>query len=181
MKRLLVLLLALVLMVSWSLPALAAPTADVTITATPEYLAITNSEASWAMGPVEASKASTYFWTDDGLIFDEPMTAARMKSTITNTGSVTSDVNVKALNFTGGVGWTLAAVVGVNTVVLKVGGTAFANEAAMLVLLDGADQELKDSILAAGTYKWCMHLETGTFGDGVAKSCTVTLTIVKHV
>lgn len=182
MKRLIVsLILALVLILSFALPALADPTADVTVTATPEYLALTNSEPAWAIGNVEDSKPATYFWTNDGLIWDEPMTAGRMKSTITNTGSVLSDINVHAHNFTGGTGWTLAAAVGLNTVVLKVGGTGFANEGAALVLLDGADQELKDSLASSGTYKWAMHLETGTFDNGDPKTGTVTLTIVKHV
>jgi hypothetical protein len=39
------------------------------------------------------------------------------------------------------------------------------------------DSEIIDSLAAAGTMKVCLSLETGTsFGDGVAKSGTLTYT-----
>jgi hypothetical protein len=104
-----------------------------------------------------------------------------MKGTITNTGSVSSDVDIKCADFTGGVGWTLSAdeTPAVNEVNLRAGIAGMANLAAMIQVVN-ADAELIDSLAASGTKMWCMILETGTFGDGAAKSGTVTLTISKH-
>lgn len=176
MKRLgLSLALALVLTVVVALPVAAATTQDVTVTATPSYVALTNSEASWAAGTVSTS--TDYWWTDDGNPPAEPFVDGDMKSTITNTGSVSEDIDIKATNFTGGVGWTLTSgATGENTVRVKAGKTGDANEAAMVILTTG-DQELVDSLAASGTKLWCMMMETpSSFTDGVEKSSTVTLT-----
>lgn len=168
------LLLAVILVMLPLVPVLAATTQDVTVTATPSYVALTNSEASWAIGTVSAS--TSYWWTSDTEAPAEPFIDGDMKSTITNTGSVAEDIDIKATNFTGGVGWTLTSdAAGENTVRMKAGKTGDANEAAMVTLTTG-DQELVDSLAASGTKLWCMKLETGTFTDGVEKSSTVTLT-----
>jgi hypothetical protein len=159
-----------------ALPAFGATTATVTITATPTYIALTNSENTWAVGTV-AESTDSYYWTADGLVPAEPLADGDMKSTITNTGSVAEDIDIKCANFTGGVGWTLSAdqTPGANEVSLRAGITGMANRAAM-IQVENADKELVDALAAAGTKLWCMELETGTFGDGVAKSGTVTLT-----
>lgn len=165
-------------------PVEAATTADVAVTATPEFLAITNSLASWAVGAVAASDADSFWWDADGAGYQakgaEPFVDGWMPATITNTGSITSDIEVKVTSTTwaGGVGWTVAAAVGADTVVVKAGITGTANEAAMVVLT-GANQDLKTSLASSGTIKWVLHLETGTFTDGVEKSGTVRLTITK--
>lgn len=187
MKKLLRILIpliaALVMVLGGTLPAFAAATADVTVTATPEYLSITisNSPNTWAIGAI--AEATTVYWTADTLVPAEPLVDGDMKETITNAGSVTSDVNIKcAAGFTGGVGWTMSAdeTPGANEVNLRAGITGMANLAAMKQVIT-TDTELIDSLAAAGTMMFCLILETGTFGDGVAKSGTVTLTISKHV
>ena len=159
----------------------AATTADVTVTATPTYIALTNSLATWAIGAVAESNADSYWWDADGNGYGAAPTDsfddAECPATITNTGSVAEDIDVKVTSTTwsGGVGWTVAAAVGANTVVVKAGASGAANEAAMLVLT-GSDQELVDNLAAAGTKDWILHLETGTFTDGVEKTGTVRLT-----
>jgi hypothetical protein len=177
MKRILVtLILVLALVLTQAMPALAATSADVTVTATPTYIAMTNSEPSWAIGTVAASFDS-YFWTADGLVPAEPLADGDMKSIITNTGSVAEDIDIKCANFTGGVGWTLSAdqTPNLNEVSLRAGITGMANRAAMVQVVNG-DLELVNSLASSGTKMWCMELETGTFGDGVGKSGTVTVT-----
>jgi hypothetical protein len=182
MKKILItLLLVLALVLVQVVPAFAATTADVTITATPEYLAMTVSNApnTWAIGAI--AENTTVYWTADTLVPAEPLEDGDMKETITNTGSVTSDVDVKCADFTGGVGWTMSAdeTPGANEVNLRAGITGMANLAAM-VQVTNIDIELIDSLAASGTKKFCLILETGTFTDGVAKSGTCTLTISKH-
>lgn len=182
MKKILIaILLALALVLVPVSNVMAPDYAEVEITALPEYLAMTNSVDAWTIGPV--AKETTKWWTADGLEPDPwPTEATDMKSTIENTGSITSDVDIEAIDFTGGAGWTLvAASPGGDQVVLAAGITGCIDEAAMLELIDVTPQELIDSIIATGTVKWFMKLETGTFSDGVAKTSTVTLTIKKHV
>jgi hypothetical protein len=163
-----------------SASAFAATTANVAVTATPTFIALTNSEATWAMGIVAAS--TSYWWTAAGTVPDPAeFEAADMKSTITNTGSVAEDIDIHTNDFAGGAGWALHATVpGENIVVLSAGITGCANEAAMLDLVDTTSQELKSDLAAAGTVKWCMLLKTGTFTDGVVKTTTVVLTASAH-
>jgi hypothetical protein len=180
--RILALLMAVIAVIAVpAMPAFAATTADVTVTATPTYIAVTNSLASWSIGAVIESQANTYWWDADGSGYAaapaDPFVDGDMPATITNTGSVAEDIDVKVTSTTwaGGVGWTVAAAVGADTVVVKAGITGMANEAAMVVLT-GADQELKDNLAASGTVKWILHLETGTFTDGAGKTGTVRIT-----
>ena len=180
LRILLPLLTAFGLLIANTVPAMAATTADVTITATPEYLAITNDTGNWAIGAI--AEGATVYFTADSLVPAEPLVDGDMKGTLTNTGSVTSDIDVKCADFTGGVGWTLSAdeTPGLNEVNLRAGISGMADLAAMIQVVN-ADTELVDSLAAAGTKKVCLILETGTFGDGVAKSGTLTFTISKHV
>ena len=179
--KVLAILAALALMLTTATPVFADTTATVTITATPEFLAMTisNSPNTWAIGAI--AESATVYWTADTLVPAEPLVDEDMKETITNTGSVTSDVDVKCADFTGGVGWTLSAdeTPALNEVNLRAGITGMANLAAMIQVVNG-DTELIDSLTAAGTKMVCLILETGTFGDGVAKSGTLTFTISKH-
>jgi hypothetical protein len=155
-------------------------TATVTITATPEYLSITNDSGDWTIGAI--AENTTVYFTEDTLVPAEPLANGDMKGTITNGGSVTSDVNIKCANFIGGAGWTLSAdeTPAADEINLRAGITGMANLAAMIQVENG-DHELIDSLTASGTKMWCMILETGTFSDGDAKEGTVTLTISKHV
>jgi hypothetical protein len=178
MKRLIIsVLIALTLLLSIAAPAMALTTATVTITATPTYIALTNSENSWAVGVVAVS--STYWWTAAGTAPDpSPFEANDMKSTITNTGSVAEDIDIKVAAFTGGVGWTISTddSPAEGEISLRAGITGTANEAGMVQVIT-TDTELVDSLAAAGTKAWCAELETpSSFTDGAQKSGTVTLT-----
>jgi len=176
MKRILALLATLAIFFGVALPVGAATTQDVTITATPTYIALTNDTATWAIGAVAVN--TTYYWTADDLVPAEPLVDGDMKGTITNTGSVAEDIDIKCANFTGGAGWTLSAddSPAEGEVNLRAGITGMANRAAMKQVVN-ADVELIDSLAASGTKKWCMELETApTFADGTAKTGVVTLT-----
>jgi len=176
-KTLIALLLAVALTVIPVGNALAATSQDVTITATPGYVAITNSEGTWALGTTAAS--SSFWWTTAGTAPAEPFVAGDMKSTITNTGNVNVDITVTGFDFTGAVGWTLAGTVGLDTVVMKAGKTGDANEAAMTTLTT-SPQAFISALphTASNTIKWCMELSTGTFTDADVslKTGKVTLT-----
>ena len=177
LRILLPVLTALVLLIGNTVPAMAATTADVTITATPTYIALTISNApnTWAIGVV--AEATTYYWTADGLVPAEALADGDMKETITNTGSVAEDIDIHTHNASGGVGWTVSTddTPALNEFSLRAGITGMANRAAMVQVIT-TDAELVDNLAASGTKMMCLELETGTFGDGVAKSTTATLT-----
>jgi len=181
--RWLTILVALALALIPAGSAMALPTADVTITATPEYLSMTNSEPTWVMNAV--AEATTYWWTVGGAApSPEPFEAEDMKSTVTNLGSVISDVKIHGHDFTAAtLPWALDidGSPGSDNVTIKWGITGTTNVAAM-TFLTLSDVEIMDSLAATdGTEKWCMNLLTGTFTSGEAQTGIVTLTIFKHV
>jgi hypothetical protein len=178
MGKLGIILMAVLLAVLPMTGVFAATTATVTITATPEFLAITNDSGNWTIGAI--AEATTVYFTADSLIMAEPLVNGDMKGTLTNTGSVTSDIAVKCAAFTGGVGWTIStdATPAADEVSIRAGITGMANRAAMVQVIT-TDTDLKTSLAAAGTIMWGAELLTGTFTDGVAKSGTLTLTISK--
>jgi hypothetical protein len=176
LSKLLGVVLALAMCFGVAVPALAATSATVTITATPTYIAMTNSEATWAVGTVAAS--STYWWTSDDLAPAEPFVDGDMKSTITNTGSVAEDIDIKVANFTGGDGWTISTDDSPDEgeISLRAGITGTANEAGMVQVIT-SDTELVDNLASSGTKLWCMEMETpASFTDGAEKTGVVTLT-----
>lgn len=175
-RRLLGILIALTLILGVSIPALAATTADVTITFTGTVIAMTNSVATWTVGTV--AESSTYWWTNDGNApSPEPFEAADMKSTVTNTGNVAEDFDIHGHNSTGGAGMTLSAddTPAANEFSLRAGRTGTTNEAAMIQVVTG-NTELISNLAASGTMLICLELETGTFTVPDAQTTTITLT-----
>jgi hypothetical protein len=159
----------------------AAPTATVTITATPEYLAMTNSVDTWAIGAI--AESTTVWWTHDGAASAEPYSDTEGKSIATNTGSIASNINVHVHNFTtsGAPVWTLANAVGADTIVLGIAFATEANKAAWTKFADTTPVEIGHDLAATtGHVHWAMYLDTGTFTDGLERTGVVTLTITKH-
>jgi hypothetical protein len=180
MGKLAVILMAVLLAVLPMTGVFAATTATVTITATPEYLAITNTEATWAIGAV--AETTTKWWTHDGAASAEPYADAEGKSIATNTGSIASNINAHVHDFTSaGVVWEIEAVVGADDVVLGIAFATEANKAAWATFVDTTNIEMSHALAAAGHVHWAMYLDTGTFTDGIEKTCVLTLTITKHV
>ena len=172
MKRLILsLALALALVLSFSVPAFAdQPTADVTVTATPTYISISNTPTSEALGSLATNSTTWAIGTAPA----DPLTDAGCTFTVTNNGNVAENIAIKATAFTGGVGWTLASTVGVDTVVMKAGKSGDAHAA--MITVTTSDTNFISALAVNGTKKWEFNLSTGTFTDGVEKSTTITLT-----
>ena len=127
-------------------------------------------------GTVVAS--TTYWWTtDSNAPSPEPFEDADMIATITNTGSVTEDIDIKVAAFSGGAGWTISTdnAPGEDEVSVRAGITGTTDAASMIQVIT-TDTELVADLAASGTKKWCMSLGTGTFTDGAEKTGVVTLT-----
>jgi len=157
--------LALILILGMSVPAFAATTADVTVTATPSYVAITVSPTTYDFGVVaESATPSTttiYF-------------------TVTNTSSVVTNntVAVTTATWSGGVTWTHSdtATPGANTAGMK------ANKGGTWGTGDVIVQFTTPQILAASqaaTTNWTFGLKLWaptSFTDGVQKSIITRIT-----
>jgi hypothetical protein len=179
---LIALTMAISLTFGLGVPAMASTNAEVTITATPEYLAMTNSEDNWTLGMVAAS--TTYWWTPTGVAPAGAIDDAECNSTLTNTGTVTSDIKIHGHNFAAAAGAWALDVNGspaADNVTIKYGWSGLGDVGSMqfLTLSDTFVTTLAPS--SANTSKWLMSLETGTFTAGDDETGIVTLTVFKHV
>jgi uncharacterized cupredoxin-like copper-binding protein len=171
MVRLLsVLLVSVILTVVAPFAVMAATTADVTVTATPTYIAITNTPNIYDFAAVAPSSVTNTAGTTSCF-------------TANNTGNAVSNITIVAVltagNWTGGVGWihSNTAIAGVDTVGLKCGtdsGTITD------LTVNTTSQLLYGNLAVANHTHWGMQLLAPTsFGDGVQKTMIVRLTIVQ--
>jgi hypothetical protein len=159
-----ILLVGVILTMIAPMAAMAATTADVTITATPTYIAMTNTPSTWAIGVVAAatnySTSLTYF-------------------TANNTGSVASNIDmaVTGANWTGGVGWVHSntAAAGVDTAGL-IGMNSTQN-----ITIKTTSMALTHALAASTISQYGLTMIAPTsFGDGVLKTVVLRLTISQH-
>lgn len=177
-KIIVAVVLALVLVVSVAVPVFAASSDTVDVTATPIYLNISiDPVATEALGNL-AENSTTWAWA---AVPADALDDATSTFTTTNDSSVAVNISISAANFTGGVGWTLASTVAVNTVVMKAGTSGTDWSAMVVVSTNPGDNPTFHSALPSGgnTEKWEFSLETGTFTDGAVKSTTITLQAVE--
>jgi len=116
-------------------------------------------DSYWSMG------SDPTFPLDDGECF----------FTLTNNSTCPVNISIRATNFSGGGGWTLAGTPGINTVTLKAGKSGDAAEGNM-VTLTTFDKSFISNLAESTGKMWEIKLETGTFTDYVEKTSTITLT-----
>lgn len=165
MKRLLIsILLALVLIMGTSIPALAATSVDISVTATPTYISISCDQSSYDFGTVVAS-------TDEN--------TATNWATIDNTSSVQTDqtISVTSATWSGGVTWTHSdtATAGADTAGLKAnkGGTWGVND---VIIKNASPNFIAENQAANTDYSFGIKLiAPSSFTDGVEKSITIRI------
>jgi len=132
---------------------------------------ISNTPAIWEVGTVATS---TDYWSS-GSGPEWPLDDGECHFTVTNNGDACS-MTIKATNFTGGVGWTLAGSPAENTVTMKAGKSGDANEGAFITLTT-SEQSFISGLAGSGTKKWELMMESSTnHTDGALKTATITLT-----
>ena len=170
-KRILTTLIAILALLVWVMPALPAfadTTADVTVTATPAYIAVSDNLASYDFGVVAASSTQQTETTHIG---------------ITNTSTVQTDITILTTgNFTGGVGWTVSntATPGADTAGLKSnrGGTWGAGDV-IIEEAGGTPNYIYENCAALTDFDYGIQLlAPSSFSDGVQKSVTVRISAV---
>jgi hypothetical protein len=166
------LLILLALLVT--LPAMAAETADVTVTADPDWVSISNSPGGLSLGAVDAS--STH-WAN-GTAPSFPLDDSNCTYTLVNDGSPTIDVDIAGANLTGAGGyqWTLGNSTGANQYVVRV-GIAGTDSLGNMTILDLPGQEMISDLTTGNYTRWEMVLYApSSFTSDAAVSGTITLT-----
>lgn len=156
------LILAIALIMLPLIPILADTTADVSVTATPEYIAITDNVTDVDFGVVSASSTP---YTDTSQIG------------ITNTSTVQTDqtISVTTSTWAGGVTWTHSdtATAGADTAGLESnrGGSWDSGD---VIVKNASPNYIYENCPATTDYDYGLQLIAPTsFGDGVEKSITV--------
>jgi len=172
-KKLLAGLLVMGLLLTGLVPAtVLAANPEVAITITAEFVAITNTQNTFAIGVVEAGDEATKWGASDTY------------STAENTGSVACDIELQGELIEGGdYDWTLAATAGDKIYQLYANSdhsTTYDIEVKSSVYTD-----LTTNLAADATWTWSMQFTPPTIFDaadaGAEKSSTLTLVASKHV
>ena len=184
--------LALVLVVSAAVPVFAATTADVTVTATPAIVSISNLPTAWTMNDSGATtpgddairKATTYYSNDEDNTAAPSSTVvdSECRFTVTNDGTVNVDIEISMSDFSGGTdpmtnGDTGSAGVGTFGAKAYVSG-ALLSAASVITVAGTADVIANLPHTASNTKKWGLQIATQTddFTDSTSTTSTVTLT-----
>jgi hypothetical protein len=147
--------------------ALAATTADVTVTATPSFIGITNSPGTYDFGQISAGATEN---TTNGYF------------TITNGSSVAMDISIKCNGWSGTTSWTYGSSAE-NTGQLAAssanggaGGSSGAGDFDKTVL-NGSDTLLCDAVGTSTNPTWELQLQApSSFTHGDEQTTTVTVT-----
>jgi len=159
MKRILPILVATAMLVGWIIPANAGETATITVTVTPSgTLSITVSPTTWDNGELAYGSSNS---TSGGYF------------TVTNDGTITCKVQIKASDTTD---WTLSTSAGYNQFVMKAstdGGTTWS------LTLTTSFQDLFSSIDPSSSDTFDLQLTMPTSGStSTQQTITVTLQAV---
>jgi hypothetical protein len=138
---------------------------------------IVNAPSEIDFGPVVQNSS---YWSN-GSVPTFPLDDGDCYFMVTNNSDCPVDIEIRATDFSGGVGWTLVSTDppwNDDEVRLKAGRSGDAAEGNM-VILTITDQPFitgLDITPPNNTKRWEIKLETGTFSDGVEKTSTITLT-----
>jgi len=188
-RLMLSLALALMLLLSFSVPAFAAVADDIVVTATPSYISITIAPDTWnpAGGSVKIDKATTYYANPLGATTAPSATVAdgECTFTITNTSTEITTLTGNFPDFASG-----DAMTNINTGYATNGANAFGASSyisgaawpggAVIMQSTGSDP-IKSSLAATTNLKFgiAMLTKSGDFSSPTAMTSTITVTAVK--
>lgn len=191
------LLLAVVVLFSLMaspLVALADTTQDVTVTATPTYISISNDISTWTVngltGDSKIDTSTTYFSNPQGdtTALSNPVVDNECRFNVTNDGSVAEDIAITWSHFTGGDAMQNAESAGSCTE----GANSFCGYGYYSGLADptsghvvakvSGGLDLISNLASSASKKWGAELQTqtGAWSSGSAMTATITLTATEH-
>jgi len=194
MKRLLIsLLLALVMTVSFALPAFAATSQEVSVTATPAFIAISNAPNDWTVndivgvGTKGVMVVDTVYYSNplgDCTVPSDDVVDGECRFTITNTSTVITDLTVNFPDHAGGDASTNSDA-GTNDTT-KFGAyvycTGMTYSTGKVICKKAASDALKESLAATTDIKWGITYESQSdaWTSGTPMTSTVTITATAH-
>jgi hypothetical protein len=192
MKRLIIsLALALVLTVAFAVPIFADTSDDISVTATPAFIAVSVSPDSYNIGGAGAkiTKASTYYANPLGATTppSSTVTDGECEFTITNTSTVDTDITVNFPHFTGGDamqnsdGGYQDASAGEFGASGYVSGTSWPGDA--VILKNSGSDPLIDGLTAETNEKfgWALLTQSDDWSSGTQMSSTVNVAATEDV
>ncbi len=199
MKRIIVaILIALTLLLTPVIPALAATDAPITVTATPSFVGIAIAQATWTIngidGPGVIATGTTYYsnatgGTGDVTAPSNPVVDGECYFTMTNTSTVATDIVLDMPDFVGG-----DAMTNTNTGYLTNGANAFGASTyisgaafdgiggGVVIAQNTGSDDMKTSLAAATALKFGIAIKTqsGAWGVGTAMQSDVLATATAH-
>lgn len=184
-KRLLAILFAVALAsLVWATPILAATSQEVEVTATPNYLAISNTPSTWTLNGITGSGVidvdTVYYSNPLGDTTPPSATVAdgECRFTITNSSTVNIDYFVNCGNFTGGDANMTNGDSGANGATSYGGyswysGLSYASK----VQMDSSGSGALATGQSGASFKWGAEIETQTNAWAGGSSSTATMTI----
>lgn len=190
-KKILLVAILLTLIVAITLPvsiALAATAQDVTITATPAYIAIANAPATWTVNEETGDSlldVATEYWSNplgDTTTPSDPVVDSECRFTLTNTSSVITDLTVNFIHFTGGDAMQNSGTGsgGVGTFGAYSYCTGMTYSTGKVVADNAGSGVMKASLAATTNIKWGLSCDTQTdawtSGGDMTATATITAT-----
>jgi hypothetical protein len=196
-KRLLLsLLLAVVMVMAFAVPIMAADYDEVVVTATPAFLAISNAPGTWApndivgdgVTPKGTIAPDTYYYSNplgDELEPSDPVVDGECRFTVTNTSSVPIDLTVNFPDFTGGDASTNSedGSNGASTFGAYSYCTGMTYSTGKVVAKTTGSDPMKENLAATTDIKWGLAYETQTdaWTSGTAMESTVVITATVYM
>ena len=187
MKRWLIVVIALVVLLVPS-TAFAATFQEVTVTATPSFISISNSPGTWAINDVAGAGGKTilvdtvYYSNPlgDTTVPSDPVVDGECRFTITNTSSVAIDLTVNFPDHSGGDASTNSDL-GTNDTT-KFGAysycTGMTYSTGKVIAKKAASSVMKNALAASTGIKWGLAYESqsNAWTSGTAMTSTVVIT-----
>lgn len=187
-KRLIAIVLALTLCIALLpvTPIFAATSENVTVTATPEYIAMTNDPDTWTLNALTGAGVvdiDTIYYSNplgDTTTPSDPVVDGECRFTITNTSTVVTDVFVVIGNFSGGDANMTNSDDGTNGAT-SYGAysycTGMTYSTGKVICKTTGSLATKEDLAATTDIKWGLTIETQTNAWAGGSSSTATATV----
>lgn len=177
--------LAVILIAIFAVPVAADTSQDVTVTATPAYIAIANAPGTWTLDGITGdSKCApdTIYYANPGGDTTAPSATVvdgECRFQITNTSNVAIDLTVNCSDFTGGSDPMTNSDDGSNGVGIYGGHSWYSGMtySGKVIMKTTGSSVLKDALAAITDIKWGAEIETQSDDWAGSSSSTATMTI----
>ena len=189
LRRVLIPVALVILLVSvFAMPVSAATSQDVTVTATPSYIAIANAPSTWTVNEETGDSKiaiGTEYWSNplgDTTSPSDPVVDGECRFTITNTSTVITDLTVNFIHFTGGDAMQNSGTGsgGVGTFGAYSYCTGMTYSTGKVVADNAGSSAMKEDLAATTDIKWGVSCDTQTdawtTGDAMTSTITITAT-----